>query len=95
MLVKWACFFFFFQRVLSASLGSVTLVKQNLQSVSYQTMRCPEWKWGELFLAKQMAETNVIQLPVETNVQKVKSIKTKKDRVDLSISEHHSMEENK
>lgn len=88
-------FFFFFQRVLSASLGSVTLVKQNLQSVSYQTMRCPEWKWGELFLAKQMAETNVIQLPVETNVQKVKSIKTKKDRVDLSISEHHSMEENK
>ena len=34
----------FLQRVFSASLLSVTLAKQNLQSVSYQTMRCPELK---------------------------------------------------
>lgn len=33
----------FFQRVLSASLVSVTLAKLNLQSVSHQTMWCPEW----------------------------------------------------
>lgn len=52
-------------------------------------------------VAKQMAATNVTQLPVEKNAQKVKSFKKKKDRASkfsdpyLSLSEHHSMEKNK
>lgn len=65
----------FFHSMLSVS---VTLAKQHLQSVSYQTMWCPEWKQGDV-LAKQKATTNA-QLPVETNIQKVKSFRKKNDQ---------------
>lgn len=67
LLVKWTCFFP--ESIFSFSVKCYTCETEPA------VCQLPNHALSRIEVAKQMAATNVIQLPVETKVQKVKSIK--------------------